>query len=121
VTLRCYGIHVLPVLDRVARGLAAALVRLNCRNSDVDLRRTRDDLSLSLDLYKLLVRLYMLKDGEELPRTASDKVLKTQALDKFFRIRGYRPREYCVSISGLAKAHGIDKTRCQYPPSSCKK
>lgn len=89
--------HVLPVLDRVVRGLAAALVRLNCRNSDVDLRRIRDDLSLSLELYKLPVLLYILKDGEEVPRTASDKVLKAQALDKFFRIQGYRPREYCVN------------------------
>lgn len=89
--------YVLPVLDLEVRGVAAALVRLNCRNSDVDLRRIRDDLSLSLELYKLPVLLYILKDGEEVPRTASDKVLKAQALDKFFRIRGYRPLEYSVN------------------------
>jgi len=88
--------HVLPVLDHETRGVAAALIRLNCGNSDINLQRIHDDLSLGLERYKLPALLYILKAGEDVPRTASDKVLKAQALDKFFRIRGYRPREYCV-------------------------
>ncbi|KAJ5711003.1 acetyl-CoA synthetase-like protein [Penicillium malachiteum] len=88
--------HVLPVLDHETRGLPAALVRLNCGNSDINLQRIHDDLSTDLDRYKLPALLYILKTGEEVPKTASDKVLKVQALEKFFGIRGYRPREYCV-------------------------
>ncbi|KAJ5112956.1 acetyl-CoA synthetase-like protein [Penicillium angulare] len=101
--------HILPVLDHETRGVAAALVRLNCGDSDINLQRVRDDLSLGLERYKLPALLYILKAEEEVPRAASDKVLKTQALDKFFRIRGYRPRDYhvdgveCLSNSELVK------------------
>ncbi|KAJ5260480.1 hypothetical protein N7478_012085 [Penicillium angulare] len=88
--------HVLPVLDHETRGVAAVLVRLSRENSEINLQKIRDDLSLGLERYKLPALLYILKAGEDVPKAASDKVLKTQALDKFFRIRGYRPREYCV-------------------------
>lgn len=93
---------VLNVLDYEAQGLATALIRLRkstlCQedHSKIDLRKIREDLSSTLELYKLPTMLRILRDGEELPRTDSEKVLKSKALEKFFHLSGYRPRDYCV-------------------------
>lgn len=94
--------HVLPVLDYEAQGLAAALIRLRkstlCQeeHSKIDLGKIREDLSSTLELYKLPTLLRILRDGEELPRTESEKVLKSKALEKYFHLSGYRPRDYSV-------------------------
>ncbi|KAL4944310.1 hypothetical protein BDV06DRAFT_220464 [Aspergillus oleicola] len=90
--------YILPVLDRKARGLPAALVRLNCPNPNksINLARIREDLSKTLEAYKLPALLYILKDEDEVPRSASEKVLKVQALQKFFGIRGLRSADYAV-------------------------
>ncbi|KAL4878097.1 hypothetical protein BJY04DRAFT_221453 [Aspergillus karnatakaensis] len=93
--------YILPVLDRESRGLAAALVRLKPghTSTSINLHRIRSDLSTlsSRQEYSLPSLLYILQDGEEIPRsTGSDKVLKARALEKFFRIRGYKPPGYAV-------------------------
>jgi malonyl-CoA/methylmalonyl-CoA synthetase len=94
--------HVLPVLDYEAQGLAAALVRLQKTDSAEDMRlevnllKIRQDLSSKMELYKLPALLRILHNKEELPMTSSGKLLKPQALEKFFHLDGYRPRDYAV-------------------------
>jgi malonyl-CoA/methylmalonyl-CoA synthetase len=94
--------HVLSVLDYECQGLAAALIRLtNSRErqdniADIDLRKVREDLSLTLELYKLPAFLRILTDEDEVPYTASGKPLKSQMLERYFQISGYCPRNYVV-------------------------
>jgi len=94
--------YVLPVLDYECQGLAAALIRLNrlgdeeINHPKIALRKVREDLSLTLELYKLPAILRILEDGDELPQTASGKPLKKPILERYFQITGYRPRVYIV-------------------------
>lgn len=94
--------YVLPVLHYEAHGLAAALVRIQkstlCQedHSKIDLRKIREDLSSTLELYKLPTLLRILQDGEEIPRTDTEKILKSKALEKYFHLSGHRPDDYSV-------------------------
>jgi malonyl-CoA/methylmalonyl-CoA synthetase len=91
--------YVLPVLDHEAQGLAAALVRLRGPHEtlqNINLRRIRGNLASNMELYKLPALLYILKDGEEVPKSASEKVMKARALEKYFHLSDYRPRDYAV-------------------------
>ncbi|KAJ5673503.1 acetyl-CoA synthetase-like protein [Penicillium longicatenatum] len=81
--------YVLPVLDHEAQGLAAALVRLRGPHEtlqNINLRKIREDLASNMELYKLPALLFILKDGEEVPKSASEKVMKAQALEKYFHL-----------------------------------
>ncbi|KAH6715944.1 hypothetical protein BKA61DRAFT_720101 [Leptodontidium sp. MPI-SDFR-AT-0119] len=95
--------YILPVHDYDEKGLPAALVglhtssRQSCSFSKqkVNLRRIRCNLvARNLERHKLPRLLRILDAGEKVPRTASQKVLKTQALKEFFHIDGYRPVDY---------------------------
>ncbi|KAL5331848.1 hypothetical protein ACEPPN_001387 [Leptodophora sp. 'Broadleaf-Isolate-01'] len=95
--------YILPVHDYDEKGLPAALVglhtssRQSCSFSKqkVNLRRIRCNLvARNLERHKLPRLLRILDAGEKVPRTASQKVLTTQALKEFFHIDGYRPVDY---------------------------
>lgn len=92
--------HVLPVRDREAGGLVAALVRL-CKQDDddqqhnIDLRIIRDDLARAgMVSYKLPTILRLLEEEEEVPYTASGKVQKKEALWRYFGVADCMPDEY---------------------------
>lgn len=102
--------YVLAVMDYDARELVAAVVRLcspnGTRGSDLDekkpeqleinLRKIRDDLSSTLEPWKLPILCYILQNGEKVPVSPSDKVLKPQMREQYFRLSGYRPANYAV-------------------------
>ncbi|EEP78949.1 predicted protein [Uncinocarpus reesii 1704] len=95
--------HVLPVLDHKAGGLVAALVRpqksviVAGKVHDITLKRIRDDLAAAdVIAYKLPTLLRILKHGEQLPLTGSDKIIKRECLRQFFDISGYLPEQYAV-------------------------
>lgn len=101
--------YILAVRDYDARELVAAVVRLCSPNGtqgsdlgekkpeqEINLRKIRDDLSSTLEPWKLPVLCYILQDGEKLPVSPSDKVLKPQMREQFFKISGYRPADYAV-------------------------
>ncbi|KAE8163745.1 hypothetical protein BDV40DRAFT_311493 [Aspergillus tamarii] len=90
--------YVLPVKDHGAGGLAAALVRLQKQEGDsTTLKRIRDDLAATnLASYKLPTLLRVLQNGEQVPLTSSEKVLKRECLRKFFHISEYIPDPYAV-------------------------
>jgi malonyl-CoA/methylmalonyl-CoA synthetase len=89
-------------MDHESKGLAAALVRLKRPNGQdsypqiIDLQKIRSDLALAIELYKLPALLRILQDGEEVPRTASDKAMKKKMLEQYFHISNYRPPQYAV-------------------------
>lgn len=88
----------LPVLDYEEKGMPAALVRMHMSGLEqrINLKRIRDDLAKNMETYKLPRLLRILGDGEIIPKTRSQKVLKKEALRIFFGIEGVRPLEYCV-------------------------
>ncbi|KMP02954.1 acyl-CoA synthetase [Coccidioides immitis H538.4] len=95
--------HVIPVPDHEAGGLVSALVRIRKRNAvteehgDITLQKIRQDLAAAnIAAYKLPALLRVLRDHEQVPLTASGKVLKKQCLQKFFDISGYLPDQYAV-------------------------
>ncbi|KAE8141864.1 hypothetical protein BDV38DRAFT_278647 [Aspergillus pseudotamarii] len=95
--------YVLIVPDVEAGGLVAALVR-PCKYSldrkecsDITLRRIRKDLAAAnLVAYKLPPLLRVLRDEEQVPQTTSGKILKKEALRKYFNISGFMPKDYAV-------------------------
>ncbi|KAE8382716.1 acetyl-CoA synthetase-like protein [Aspergillus bertholletiae] len=77
--------HVLPVTDPKTGSRVAALVR--CRNgqkSNLTLHSLREDLSPYLSLVQLPTVLRVLVDGEEVPRTVSNKVIRRETKQIFF-------------------------------------
>lgn len=98
--------YVLSVLDYENQGLAAALIRLKKAKEaeemdlNIDLQKIREDLSLTLELYKLPAFLRILQADDEVPQTGSGKPLKKAILGKYFQISGYRDRDYAV--------HGVE-------------
>ncbi|KAH6604034.1 acyl- synthetase [Trichoderma cornu-damae] len=93
--------HVLPVRDHEAGGLAAALVRLRKQDADEEMRssitleKIRQDLAgAGVVLYKLPTLLRLLRDGEQVPYTASGKARKREALRKYFNITDFLPDQY---------------------------
>lgn len=88
---------VLSILDHEARELPAAVIRIeDGMDSQINLRRIRDDLSPTTEIYKLPVMLRILRAGEDLPRTLSGKAMKNKIREKYFQLSGYRPRDYAV-------------------------
>ncbi|KAI1978077.1 hypothetical protein LOZ53_001486 [Ophidiomyces ophidiicola] len=95
--------HILPVLDHEASGVVAALVRPRKRKTTgeeyerITLQKIREDLAAAkMSWYKLPTLLRVLQDDEEVPMTASDKILKQESLRKYFQISGYMPEGYAV-------------------------
>ncbi|KAB8234044.1 class I adenylate-forming enzyme family protein [Aspergillus alliaceus] len=94
--------HVLPVLDHQAGGLAAALLRLQKQKATqevhhVNLRSVRKDLAATnMVSYKIPTLLRILKNEEQVPLSASGKVLKKECLRRYFNIPGYLPDRYAV-------------------------
>ncbi|THC99264.1 hypothetical protein EYZ11_001263 [Aspergillus tanneri] len=94
--------HVLPVLDREAGGMVAALVRLQAQDMgkethEVTLRTIREELAAAgMVSFKLPTLLRVLQDGEQVPVTASGKVIKKVCLQNYFNISGYLPDGYSV-------------------------
>lgn len=102
--------YVLPVMDYEVRTLAATVIRLcsphvargsglgdkNPDHLEINLRKIRDDLSSTLELWKLPTLCYILQDGETVPVSGSGKVLKPLMREQFFQVSGYRPADYAV-------------------------
>jgi hypothetical protein len=89
---------VLSILDYEAGELPAAVIRIKDGvECEITLRKVRDDLSPTTELYKLPAVLRILAAGEELPRTLSGKAMKNQIRQKYFQLSGFRPRNYAVS------------------------
>ncbi|PTB62264.1 acyl-CoA synthetase-like protein [Trichoderma citrinoviride] len=92
--------HVLPVREREAGGLVAALVRLCKHDGDekrceVDLRTIRENLARAgVVSYKLPTVLRVLQEGEQVPYTASGKAQKKEALRRYFGIAECMPDQY---------------------------
>lgn len=95
--------YVLPVMDFEARELVAAVVRLENKvtrdesHPEVNLYKIREDLSSIVEPYKLPRLLRVLQEGETIPLTSSDKARKNEIRKKYFKLSGYRPRDYAVS------------------------
>ncbi|KAL6862070.1 acyl-CoA synthetase-like protein [Trichoderma novae-zelandiae] len=92
--------HVLPVRDRGAGGLVAALVR-PCKQAadeerhEIDLGAIREDLARAgVVSYKLPTILRLLQEGEQVPSTASGKAQKKEALRRYFGIVDCMPDQY---------------------------
>ena len=64
--------------------------------SEIDLQKIRNDLAPTMGKHKLPALLKIMKADEQVPRTVSQKVMKTEALERFFGIVGYRPPNYRV-------------------------
>lgn len=82
--------HVLPVADPRTGSRVAALVR--CREehkSNLTLQSLREDLCSYLPLVQLPTVLRILCEGEEVPRTISDKVIRGEAKQMFFTQKAY--------------------------------
>ncbi|KAM4055712.1 AMP-binding enzyme [Hirsutella rhossiliensis] len=76
---------IVGVPDYAAIQLCGAVVRLRSQvESQITLARIRCDLAASLAAYMLPTLLRVLKEDEELPRTASGKLLKRQILRDYF-------------------------------------
>lgn len=93
---------VLPVPDHEVGGLVAALVRVKpdtneAAHGNINLGRIRQDLSAAnLVSYKLPALLRILSNDEEVPQTATGKPRKKEALQRYFQISGYLPKDYAV-------------------------
>ena len=93
---------VLPIMDYEARELVAAVIRLtegvanDESRPEVNLHKIREDLSSTTEPYKLPRLLRVLQEGETIPLTTSEKALKNEIRQKYFKISGYRPRDYSV-------------------------
>ncbi|KAK8927767.1 hypothetical protein VCV18_004253 [Metarhizium anisopliae] len=74
----------MPVADPQCDTRVAALVRLRDCFHTVDLSTIRGDLSRHLPAYQLPTVLRVLRDGETVPRTWSDKTALKQAVRMFF-------------------------------------
>ncbi|KAK6813822.1 hypothetical protein RU639_010181 [Aspergillus parasiticus] len=88
--------HVLPVADPRTGSRVAALVR--CREehmSSLTLHSLREDLCSYLPLVQLPTVLRVLCEGEEVPRTVSDKMIRGEAKQMFF------PQKADPSLSDL--------------------
>ncbi|KJK61671.1 AMP-binding enzyme [Aspergillus parasiticus SU-1] len=88
--------HVLPVADPRTGSRVAALVR--CREehmSNLTLHSLREDLCSYLPLVQLPTVLRVLYEGEEVPRTVSDKMIRGEAKQMFF------PQKADPSLSDL--------------------
>ncbi|OKP14270.1 Acyl-CoA synthetase family member 3, mitochondrial [Penicillium subrubescens] len=59
-----------------------------CHQHDLTLERLREDLSHDLPLSMLPTIMHVLRDGEEIPKTLSDKVRRKDAVSKFFPVSG---------------------------------
>jgi malonyl-CoA/methylmalonyl-CoA synthetase len=94
--------YVLPVMDFEARELVAAVVRLENKvtsdesHPEVNLYKIREDLSSIVEPYKLPRLLRVLQEGETIPLTSSDKARKNEIRQQYFKLSGYRPRDYAV-------------------------
>ncbi|KAJ5726589.1 AMP-dependent synthetase/ligase [Penicillium malachiteum] len=93
--------YVLPIMDYEARELVAAVIRLKepasaQGHSQVNLAKVRNDLSSNTEPYKLPRLLRVLQEGETIPLTVSEKARKNEIREKYFKISGYRPRDYAV-------------------------
>ncbi|KID75021.1 AMP-dependent synthetase/ligase, partial [Metarhizium brunneum ARSEF 3297] len=76
--------YIMPVADPQCDTRVAALVRLRDCFHTVDLSTIRGDLSRDLPAYQLPTVLRVLRDGETVPRTWSDKTALKQAVRMFF-------------------------------------
>lgn len=97
--------YVLPIMDYEVRELVGAIVRLRdssnhlgqesgLRNPDINLCKIRQDLSSKLEIYKLPTILRILRAGEGVPLSVSSKVLKPKLREMYFKLSGYRPKDY---------------------------
>ncbi|OJJ36072.1 hypothetical protein ASPWEDRAFT_172859 [Aspergillus wentii DTO 134E9] len=75
---------ILSVLDEDNNGLEAALVRLQPGTDQLSLKALREHLAANLPMYMLPAMLRILRDGEEIPRTPSLKVLRRDTVKKYF-------------------------------------
>ena len=82
--------YILPVEDTQCDTRVAALVRFhnnpdgNNDDKETDLHTLRKDLSKDMPAYQLPTVLRVLRDGETVPRTWTDKTAVRRALDMFF-------------------------------------
>ncbi|KAJ5598163.1 hypothetical protein N7537_008247 [Penicillium hordei] len=92
--------YVLPILDHESGGQLAALIRLPKQerlgeSGSINLRMIRGDLTArGLVPYRLPTMLRILHEEEQVPQTASDKVLKKECLRKYFNIFAGSPYQY---------------------------
>ncbi|PHH90399.1 hypothetical protein CDD83_3813 [Cordyceps sp. RAO-2017] len=84
--------HVLRVPDHETRSVCGALVRIK-ENSipagDMSIRRLHADLDDTLPAYMRPYLLRILKDGEEVPCTASQKPIRSEMLRRFFGVMDF--------------------------------
>lgn len=76
--------YVMPVQDPQCDSRVAVLVRTNDKVDKVDLGKIRTDLSVHLPAYQLPTVLRVLRDGETVPHTWSDKTAMAKAINLFF-------------------------------------
>jgi malonyl-CoA/methylmalonyl-CoA synthetase len=79
--------YVVGVPDHEAKELCGAFIRLakgTLPQEQVNLAKIRADLSSTLSTYMLPTLLRIMKDGEEVPRTTSQKPIKKRIVKEFF-------------------------------------
>ncbi|KAK2612065.1 hypothetical protein QQS21_001914 [Conoideocrella luteorostrata] len=76
--------YVMPVTDPQCDTRVAALVRLYDCHHEIDLSTIRSDLSKDVPAYQLPSVLRILREGEMVPRTWSDKIAMRTAIRMFF-------------------------------------
>jgi malonyl-CoA/methylmalonyl-CoA synthetase len=97
---------VVPVPDPTCGERVGAIV--HSRSSDIDLDDLREELSSHLPSYHLPTILYVLRNGEEVPRTRTNKLDIKKAVGKFF------PSGYLCSLdscSGNVQIYDIGKLK----------
>lgn len=86
---------VIAIPDHEAKELCAAAIRLDVTSSvpasEISLARIRSDLMQSLSMYMLPAILRILKDGEEIPRNISGKVVKAAVRRELFATTDWWP------------------------------
>ncbi|KAH8820208.1 hypothetical protein F5884DRAFT_865877 [Xylogone sp. PMI_703] len=116
--------------DHEAKELPAAIVRLRKPyhspherlsgaelpgDYHITLQRIRRDLSATLAIHKLPAMLRILNDGEDVPRTPSDKPIKRGLLKNFFNISDFVTPKYCEPNVEYWGNH-CEQTRSQTRP-----
>ncbi|KAJ6001523.1 acetyl-CoA synthetase-like protein [Penicillium canescens] len=86
---------VVPVPDPTCVNRIGAIV--HSKSSDLDLDELREELSPHLPLYQLPTILYVLRGGEDIPRTRTNKLDIKKAVEKFF---------FSVSLCSLDSCSG---------------
>ncbi|CAG8932825.1 unnamed protein product [Penicillium salamii] len=103
---------IVPVPDPVCVNRVGAIV--HSKSGALDLDELREELSPHLPLYQLPTILYVVRGGEEIPRTHTHKLDMKKAVEKFFTSVSHCSLDSCssnIQIYDIAKLRAMKPER----------